>query len=86
MPAAILRRLWRESGVHIYCEAGDPLTANQSWIGLHSASAGKKTIRLERPSRVRDAIHDRGIGEGLREFEIEMAQGTTALFFIAPAE
>ncbi len=80
LPAVILRRLFSQAGVHIYSDSGDNLMVNQSWLALHTTTGGKKTIRLPRPSRVFDIIGDRGIGENLREFSVELPQGATGVY------
>ncbi len=84
LPATVLRRIFSDSGVHIYCDTGDNLSANAAWLMLHAASSGVKTVRLPQPARVHDIIGNRLLGERLGEFSVEMPGGTTAIFALNP--
>lgn len=84
LPAVALRKLLADAGVHLYGPAGDVLTANASWVMLHTASAGTKTVRLPRTASVYDVIHNKSVGEGIDEFSVELPAGTTAIFALDP--
>ncbi len=47
-----LRALYKRGGVHILCETDDAVLANESFVALHAATAGRKTIRLDRKRTV----------------------------------
>lgn len=83
VPAPVLRRLFRETGVHIYSDTNDNLMANESWVGMHAANAGTKTIRLPKRSPVYDVLNNRLIGEDLSEFSVQLQSGETALFVLS---
>ena len=86
LPASLLRRIDREAGVHVYSDEGDNLTANASWVALHAASSGLKTLRLPGPHRVFDVFNKRFMGENVSEFQIQLEEGVTALFVLDPPE
>lgn len=54
--ASLLNSLCRLSGVHVYSAPGDILTANKSFIMLHTASAGDKVIRFPFRTNITDAM------------------------------
>lgn len=80
LSAAALRKLFRDAGVHIYCDSGDNLSANASWVCVHAATAGEKTIRLPRSSVVYDAINEKPLLEHGSEFSVEMQTGETGIW------
>lgn len=86
LPADLLRRIDREAGVHVYSDEGDNLTANASWVALHTSSSGLKTLRLPGPRRVYDVFNKRSMGENVSEFQIQLEEGVTALFALDPPE
>jgi hypothetical protein len=83
LPWPVINRLYREAGVHLYCESGDNLAASRSWVGLHAVSAGDKTIRLRQPSPVYDVLSNRLVGRNLSEFTVPLRAHETALFVLA---
>lgn len=84
LPAHVLRKLFADAGVHIYCDTGDNLAANAAWVMLHAATPGKKTIRLPKAAGVYDIIANKPVGDDLQEFTTEMQPGTTAIFALNP--
>lgn len=86
MPAAVLRRIFAEAGVHVYCPTGDNLSANASWVCLHAASAGVKTIRLPRPVPVYDVFGEKLIHERGSEFQVQMRTGETGVWLLSKPE
>ena len=42
----LLRHIFKEAGVHIYTECGEPLMANDSLLLLHTLSGGARTLHL----------------------------------------
>lgn len=84
LPAAVLRGLYRQAGVHVYCDTDDNLSANAGWVMLHTAAAGEKTLRLSRPARVVDVVSGNTLGENLSEFTVTLPMGATAIFALDP--
>jgi len=56
MPGAVVQRLLKRAGVHVYTEGGDVIYANRSYLGVSACSRGVKTIRLPDARVVRDAF------------------------------
>lgn len=83
MPAELLRGLFREAGVHLYSDSGDVLSANDSWVMLHTRTAGLKHISLPRRcARVTEITSEKVVGEELCAFDYEMPQHATAVFLL----
>lgn len=80
LPADVLRKLFAEAGVHIYCESGDNVTANAGWLSLHTKTPGTKVIRLPKAAKVLDVIHNKVLGESIQEFRVDLPAGATAIF------
>ena len=81
--SGLLRDLYAEAGVHVYCDSGDVLSANQSWLMLHTRSAGTKTVHLPRRyQKVTEITREEVIGENLSSFTIELPQHVTAIFML----
>ena len=86
LPWNVLNAIYKNAGVHLYCTDGDNLTVSQRWLGLHTATGGRKHIQLPNASRVYDVINDRLIGENLTGFSVELAAKKTALYLLSPVE
>lgn len=82
IPSGVLRRILSEAGVHIYMDSDDNVTANRSWVCVHTVTGGRKTIRLPEPSPVYDVISGKLVGEKLTEFEVELSPATTAIYML----
>lgn len=85
LPWAVLNRIYRDAGVHLYAEQGDNLSVNESWLMLHTAkdSAGQRHISLPRPMPVYDVIGERLVTESSAEFTVDLPSATTALYAFA---
>ena len=53
MDKALWRQLFRETGCHIYDDAGDAVIAGSGLIMVHTADGGERTIRLRNGREVR---------------------------------
>jgi hypothetical protein len=80
LSAETLRRLAREAGVHIYCDAGEPLYANSRFLALHTASGGKRTIVLPGKYHVQELFSGHVLGESLTTFEVNLSAPDTVLY------
>lgn len=83
--APLLRRIYEEAGVHLYTDSYDNLEANRSWISVHAVTDGVKTIKLPHATDVYDIIANRSVGKKLRQFQVEMKRGETAIFMLGKA-
>ncbi len=81
VPAGVLRKLAREAGVHIYCEAEEPLYANDRLIALHTIEGGSRTIVLPKKCRrVTELFSGRVVGENTHQFEDTLTPPCTVLY------
>jgi hypothetical protein len=86
LPPDLLRNLARVAGVHIYCDSGDVLHANDSFVLLHTSSAGEKTIRLPRRGDVVDVYEGKVLFRNVDSFTINEAAQTTRLLYVGKAD
>jgi len=78
-----LRTWYRRAGVHVYTDCGDVLSANESWVMLHTRTAGPKHVVLPRTSRkVTEITSEKVIGENIGAFTIDLPKFSTAVFLI----
>ncbi len=78
-----LRDLYRQAGVHVYTDSGDVLSANESWLMLHTRTARSRQITLPRMCRkVTEITTERVIGENIRTFTIDLPRYSTAVFLM----
>ncbi len=80
VPAAVLRALARQAGVHIYCEQDASLYVNRSFIALHSREAGVYTLRLPAAESRVDLLSGQEAGSDQLWSE-EYPAATTRLWF-----
>jgi hypothetical protein len=80
-PSSILRELLRNAGIHIYIDSDDVLYANESFIAIHSAKEGAKSIRLPKEREVWDVFEGRRIGK-VKEWKLNVPAYKTILFLL----
>lgn len=85
IPAATLRELFREAGVHIYLESEDVFSASNSALMIHAASDGEKKVLLPRTRRITNIVTGEKLGEA-QSFALPMKFGETALFLLEEPE
>jgi hypothetical protein len=54
LPAALLRALARQAGVHIYNARDDTFYASHSYVGLNADGAGGRVLRWPKPVELLD--------------------------------
>ena len=85
-PAAAWRELVRYSGALVVNEEPDVLYANQSWLALHTSSAGSRRIRLPfRAGGVYDVFSRQALSGATSEFELKVEKWKTYLFYLGPS-
>lgn len=82
LPANELRRIFREAGIHLYCDSGCVVTANASWLMLHTREAGTHKVHLRAPASVTEIVTEKKIGDGIKEFETEIPDRSTRIFLL----
>ena len=81
--ASLLRELYVEAGVHVYSDGEDVISANSSWLMIHTRSGGTKEIHLPRRyQKVTEITKEKVIGEDLSSFTIELPRHVTAIFML----
>ena len=78
-----LRDFLSGAGVHLYSDEADAAVyANASYVALHNARAGRRTIRLPRTSRVTELYPEpRPVAERCSEFSFD-ARGPASTIFL----
>ena len=80
---ALLRSLYREANVHVYTDQDVVLSANRSWLMLHTNHADRYRIRLNcTAARVTDVTCGKVVAEGAAEFAYPMRKHATAVFLV----
>ena len=82
VPSSILRNIARLAGCHIYNDQDAIIDANSHFVSIHTASGGRKTIRLTQPSDVYDAYSEKPIAQSSSEFTDELPPFGTRLYFL----
>ncbi len=83
VPSDLLRKMYADAGVHVYSDCGDVITANESWLMIHTRTAGSKQIRLPgRYKKVTEITGEKVIGENIDTFTIDLPQYVTAIFLL----
>lgn len=84
LPAAVLRGLAAEAGVHIYSQAEEPLFASRRLLALHSAAGGERHVVLPRSCRrVRELFSGRVVAENAGRFTDRLKSPDTVLYELA---
>lgn len=77
-----LRNLARLAGLHVYLDTNDAVYASGSLVGVHTQSAGEKTIRLPVKATVTDLFTGKVIAKGVDHFTVTLPARATALWRI----
>ncbi len=83
-PAALLRCIARNAGVHIYDDADDAVYASGNLLGIHTRHAGPRTVRLPRECRVVDALSGKVVCDRGRAFSVTLPARGTGLYLLNP--
>ena len=80
LPPDLMRTIAAMAGVHIYSDGNDAVYASEHLLGIHTAYAGPRTIRLPRTCRVTDVITSEVLADGVDEFTVELPARSTGLW------
>ncbi|MCC6729694.1 MAG: hypothetical protein IT208_10195 [Chthonomonadales bacterium] len=80
MPAGALRKLYEDAGVFVYAASGDVLTANASFVGLHTVTGGSKRVRIPERASVFDATTGRRVATRAAEFTVDVPAHATRVW------
>lgn len=81
IPNRLIRNILKESGGHIYSTNSDDIVfANNHYVTIHSAFAGKRTISLPEKVSVYDVYADKFVSMNTDKIEIELKDGETRMY------
>ncbi|HET6881255.1 MAG TPA: hypothetical protein VFI31_13930, partial [Pirellulales bacterium] len=81
-PAALLRALARRAGCHLYCDEDEIIYANRSFLAIHTATSGRRTFKLRRPTDVTEVLSGDELAQGARTFTDTIDAFRTRLYFL----
>jgi hypothetical protein len=82
----LLQGLCDYAGIHVYNRDGDVISANKSFVMLHTSSAGKKTIRLPEKYDMEEILYNKPMGKNISEFTEELPAAATRIYKISKPE
>ena len=80
----LLLGLCQYAGVHVYSQTFDPISANKSFVMIHTSSAGPKRIVLPGTHDVADALSGRPVAKATNEIRETLPMGVTRIYRITP--
>lgn len=81
LPNLLLQNILKEAGVHIYTDnRDDVLSANEHYVGIHSAFAGKRIVTLPKKHSVYDVYANEFVSMNTDKFEVELRDGESKLY------
>lgn len=84
MQSHVLRDLAKLAKAHLYVDDDEIVYANESYVGIHTAKAGERTIHLKAPSEVKEVFQDREIAKNVTEFTEDIPAHSTRLYQVLP--
>lgn len=79
----LMRKFYKEAGIHVYADSDDVISANESWLMIHTRTAGNKQITLpSRCKKITEITTEKIIGENIDSFTFNMPQHRTAVFLL----
>jgi len=79
--SAVLRAIATNAGVHIYNFRDDVLYANNSFISLHTATAGKRTLKFPQKTSLYDVYRNFEIARGVKQVTVDLPVRESFLYF-----
>ena len=79
----VLRRVAKEAGVHLYSDTLDPIEANERFVSFHARTAGRKTIKLPRKTKVVEVFSGKRVADGVDTFSFDAPLHSSWLFYCA---
>jgi len=83
VPAALLRGVAREAGVHLYLDTDDHVVSDGRYLFVHAVTAGEKRVALPRPAKVTDALTGEALATG-DQLTLTMEAGETRVILTEP--
>jgi beta-galactosidase len=82
LPDWLLRGIAAKAGVHIYNAQDDALYVNKSFLGIHTPTAGKRTIHFPAPVSVYDTYKRKTIAHAVTQVTLDLPARYSGLFFL----
>ncbi len=79
--SAVLRGIATNAGVHIYNINDDVLYANNSFIALHTATAGQRSLNFPQKTSLYDVYRDIEIAQDVRQIIVDLPVRESFLYF-----
>ncbi|MDO5580607.1 MAG: hypothetical protein Q4G69_05695 [Planctomycetia bacterium] len=83
LPREELIRIYKNAGVHLYAESDDVVSASESWLMIHTRSAGIKKFQLrEKYRKITEITEEKFTAKNTDHFEIDLPQYSTSVFLM----
>ena len=82
IPAGLLRKMFREAGVHLYADQGNLVYANDGMVAVRFRRDGVHRIRLPRAATAVDALDSEVVAEHADCFEVKARYGECRVFWL----
>lgn len=56
LPAAVIRQIYTDAGVHVYLDGDDCFYADNGWLAVHGREPGRRVIDLPEPATLVSAL------------------------------
>ncbi len=82
---ALLHEIYRESGVHVYTDTDAVISANASWVMLHTRESGNYEVKLPKKcTKVTEITTEKVVAEKADRFTVPLGKFQTAIFLLEP--
>ncbi|MBR5161336.1 MAG: hypothetical protein IKW80_06875, partial [Thermoguttaceae bacterium] len=80
---ALLHKIYREAGVHLYTDSDAVISANDSWLMIHTREVGNYEVKLPRKCRkVTEITSEKVVAENADCFTIPLGKFQTVIFLM----
>jgi hypothetical protein len=69
--------------VHLYSDTLDPIEANERFVSFHARTAGRKTIKLPRKTKVVEVFSGKRVADDVDAFSFDAPLHSSWLFYCA---
>jgi hypothetical protein len=80
--ASVLRTMAARAGAHVYNFRDDVLYVNRSFLALHTASAGVRTLHLPRRTSVYDVYAGTLVARDVVQLDVDLPVRRTVIYFL----
>jgi hypothetical protein len=86
LPAAVLRCMAADAGVHIYNGRNDDIYVNRSFFGIHTDEPGMRNLKFPEPVDIYDVMEDKQLAARVVDLPVNLPGRHTALYFLGSEE